>query len=148
MIRRASFNSSTGAKLTLQIIWHYWDMLYIFSLITCLYMGMMPKMRGVVRTWDGSNGWSTNSIKHRVNKGIQYFHRTFLMVLETSIRSGTCRRSLKTGCLWKHFLSDEGIYLSHANVARDTVPFEWLRWKVKKLNLSFQQFNMFILFIW
>lgn len=49
------------SKVTLQIIWHYWDMLYIFSLITCLYMGMMPKMRGVVRTWDGSNGWSTNS---------------------------------------------------------------------------------------
>lgn len=135
------------SKVTLQVIWPYWDMLYIFSLITCLCMGMKPKMRGVVRTWDGSNGWSTNS-KHRVNKGIQYFHRSVLDGFGNINSQWNLSEISQDWLLMKTFPIRWRVYLSHENVARDTVPFEWLRWKVKKLNLLFQQFNMFILFIW
>lgn len=93
------------SKVTLQIIWHYWDMLYIFSLITCLYMGMMPKMRGVVRTWDGSNGWSTNSNTESTKASNIFTERSWWF--------------------WKHQFAVELVQISQDWLLMKTFPIRW-----------------------
>lgn len=51
----------------------------------------------LVRTWDGSNGWSANS-NTESTKASNIFTEAFLMLLEASICTGTCRNSLTIVC--------------------------------------------------